>query len=542
MAKPRSMIVALLTLTVCVQDQDKLSVQLPPGASSTVHSMVDMIEKSSAKGDWSEAARLADRLPGFELSIYWDDSKVDKGRKAAFKSALESAVGKWSEAIEELTVTYAKNALLKFNFVDTLPPNLDSPGPAAAVLLPSPAEDDPVLEVVLALNRGTDKVSTEELDVFNEVMYAIGSWFGLSRQPKPGSAMYRAEAPTFLPNRVVMSDFRLAKRISEVSGQIRENVSAKKLIKIVSPKIFIDPKTLRPTPVGQGEEMPVSLQITNRGTALLEFSILPDCSCFMIGPHSRSIEPGGTVIVPMYINTVNFVGKLNKALFVYSNDPDMPVRRIPMETTVRPAYRFVSLNEGSAVIIDENGGKYETILVLDADIVVTSVSVAGISAFATYEKWEGELDFPEIGEGKMMRKGIKISTLIAPDIATGRATMQIQVVTRSELFKTIYHSVVVQRGIVPVPMSIYFGEIEQGTDRAHTILSRPDKPFKVLSVESDTTFIHASVEPFKGSTNYKIVAQYDGTGPYGRFFAKITVKTDDPKQPVIVIPVEGIIS
>ena len=78
--------------------------------------------------------------------------------------------------------------------------------------------------------------------------------------------------------------------------------------------------------------------------------------------------------------------------------------------------------------------------------------------------------------------------------------------------------------------------------RAHTILSRPDKPFKVLSVESDVTFIKASLEPFKGSTNYKIVAQYDGTAPRGRFLAKITVKTDDPKQPVIEIPVEGIVS
>ena len=532
------MFATLFALVLGLQEPDT-SVALPAGAAKSVFTNAQLIANATSEGDWDEASRLAARLPDLELSIDWDSSKLGKEQKLAFKEAMEKAVAQWTESLLGFKASFKNGAELKLSFVDTLPPNLDSPGPAAGVFLASPDKGDPVNEAVLALYRGVNKVSTEKTDVFNEVLYAIGDALGLERRPKPGSVMFRTEDPNFLANRITMSDVRLVNNVIEVSDQIRKLVSEKKPVKLVSAKIYIEPMKLEPTPVNQGDEMSVSLQITNRGSSVLEYRVVPDCSCFILGPHTREVAPGRSVIVPMYINTIDFTGQLHKALYVYSNDPEQSVRRIPMNTIVRPLFRFVSDYEGTTLIIDERGGTYEVVMVMEEDVEISRVSVEGLSAYVSYEPWEGELDNPEIGEGKKKRKGIKISALIAPDIPTGRVNMGIRVDTRHEVFKTLYHNLLVQRGIVPVPMSIYFGEIEQTTVRAHTIISRPNKPFKVLNVETDAKFLDVSVEPFSGDTGYKIVAIYNGKALPGRFFAKIKVKTDDPKQPVVEIPVEG---
>jgi hypothetical protein len=193
--------------------------------------------------------------------------------------------------------------------------------------------------------------------------------------------------------------------------------------------------------------------------------------------------------------------------------------------------------------VDENGGKFETILVLDEsqDFKIKKASVTGVNAVVSVddELWQGVLDYPEIGEGPKMRKGYRISALIGPNVPPGRLSMQIQLDTDDEVFKTVYHHVYVQAGIVSVPLSIYFGQIPNQPARASVVLTRPGRPYKILKVESDLDFVKATVEPYRPDTEYKIVATFTGGAPLGRFSAQIKVHTDDPKQPVIIVPVEG---
>jgi hypothetical protein len=356
--------------------------------------------------------------------------------------------------------------------------------------------------------------------------------------------MFRTEETYNIDNVLSMGDSRLALKNIAISDQVRKDVAAKKNPGIAAPQIVVDPIKFAPAPVGQAEEMAISLQVSNQGKGTLDYRLVPDCGCFLIGAYRQQLAPGETTVVPIAINTLEFTGKLNKALFVYSNDPFFPIKRIPLETIVRPAYRFVNLSKESTLIVDKSGGKFETVLVLDDSqtFKIKRASVTGVSAAIEVddEMWEGVLDYPEIGEGPKKRKGYLIRTLVAPNLPPGRLSMQIELQTDdAKWFKTIYHNAYVQQGIVSVPLSIYFGQIPQQPARGSVVLTRPGRPYKVLKVESDTEFVTASVEPYRPDTEYKIVATFTGKAPLGRFFAKIKVYTDDPDQKIIEVPVEG---
>lgn len=530
-----------LLAALILQSKELPPIVLPPGSSEAFQSNVYAIQAAVDKGDWTEANRLASRLPTREVTLDWNETGLTADQKRTFASARDLGVEVWEKGIEGLKVTMAPKARLKIGFVPELPPNADSPGPAAAVYFDSPAQEDPVIEGVWALVRMADKRPLTAMDVRNETVYAIGAAMGLARQPRPSSVMFRSETSAFAQTQWTLTDSRLTKFILEISDRIRKEVAEKKDPKVGAPQIYLTPDKFEPAPVGQAGEMIFTLQITNQGKGTLDYRLVPDCGCFLIGGYQTVLEPGATAVVPIGINTLDFTGKLHKTLFVYSNDPEFPIKRIPLETVVRPAYRFVNANDDPVVYVDESGGTFETTLVIEdsQSFKVKSVAVTGVRAVVDSTPWSGKLDWPEIDEGSKDRKGIKIKVLIAPSIPAGRTPMQVQVETDSLIYKTLVTTINVQKGIAAVPLSFYFGQLEQAPSRATVVLSRPGKPFKVTKVESDTSFVKASFEPYRDGAEVKIVAEYLGSAPLGRFAGKVKVYTDDPKQPEILIPFEG---
>jgi hypothetical protein len=353
--------------------------------------------------------------------------------------------------------------------------------------------------------------------------------------------MFRQEEQYFGLSKWSLYERKLVDKLVALSDRVRKSVAEKKDPGFAAPEIYVTPNELTHQPVTQNSPMKLSIQVTNRGKAELNYTIVPDCSCFGIDSYDSTLEPGETTIVPIAINTLDFVGKLQKNIYVYSNDPEQPIRRIPFFATVRPAYRFVNVKPDSAIIVGEDGATFETILVVedDVDFKVSRVAVSGVMAAVTFDAWTGRLDNPELGEGPKDRNGYLIRALIGPNFPAGRATMQFTVETNHPVFKSVYHSINAQSGIVAVPMSIYFGSIGKEPARASVVITRPGQPYKIRKVVSDVPYIKPSVEPYRGETEYKIVATYDGKAPLGRFFAQIEVHTDDPKQPIVYVPIEG---
>lgn len=532
--------IAILAALV-LQAKEPEPITLPVGSSEAFQSLCQDVQAAVDAKDWAEAKRLAGRLPDRNITMVWDDSKLSENQKEAFAKARDEGIAEWKRGIPDLSVTFAKKGELKISFVEELPPNLDTVGPAGAVFFNSPADGEPFIEAVWALVRGPDKKPVREIEIVNEMQYAIGAVLGLARNPQPKSIMFRTEDYTPARIKYTLADGRLVDRIIEASDRIRKAVNSELDPKLGAPKIFIDPLKFVHDPVPQFGLMAFTVQVTNQGNSPLEFRLVPDCGCFVVGGYNGNLAPGQTTVVDIVINTAEFTGMLRKVLFVYSNDPQFPIRQIPLEATVRPAYRFVDITEGPVLYVDSNGAKFETILVIDDErkFDIKGISVAGVSAMVSKEPWTGELDWPEIGEGKKKRSGYKLTALVSSTAPVGRVPMQLQIDTNDQLLTVITKSISVQKGIVSVPLSLYFGQIPKSPAKAVVIVSSPGRPFKITKVESDTQFVKASFEHYRNGDEYKLTAEFTGDAPFGRFRGTITVHTDDPNQPTVKVPFEG---
>lgn len=532
---------SLVAFALLLPPQDG-SLVIPPLTAKWYQETVALVEDAVGQGDWTEAARLAERLPKPKVSVQWDTSQASTEIVHLVEQVQQTLIEKWDQTFgKEIDLKFSLGGDLKVSFTDSLPPNIDSRGPAGAVFVTSPDSGDPVVEAVIAWKRGTPPRSIEPTDLYNEVLFAIGTRLGRARTPQPGRMMFRTESEYRDINMPMKSEVKPIKELIALADAIRKAVAEKRDPGVRPAQIFVVPQKLTPVPVSQGEEMPVDVQITNQGTGVMKFAVVPDCGCFIVGPYDNTLLPNETTIVPVKINTMEFISKLDKTLYVYSNDPERPIIPIHLDTYVRPAYRFINQFSDPVFYVGKSGGIVEVALAIDPAVKfnVKAVEALGINASAEFEPWSGMVNDPLSGEPPTRMNGILIKALVSPNLVTGRGDIGFQVTTDSPLFKTLHYSVSVQKGIAAIPASFYFGTVGKSQVRASVVVSRPGRPFSIVKVESDTEFVTARIEPYQGEGNFRVVAVYSGQAVLGRFFGKVTVHTDDPSEPKIEIPFEG---
>jgi hypothetical protein len=104
--------------------------------------------------------------------------------------------------------------------------------------------------------------------------------------------------------------------------------------------------------------------------------------------------------------------------------------------------------------------------------------------------------------------------------------------------------VAVERGIVTVPPMVSYGivphEIKTPRQASVTIL-RNSSPFHVKSVAVTDPNLAATLETVRDGAEYRVTVTYAGGWDTGLRRQTLTVTTDDPKQPVIEIPVQAVV-
>ncbi len=521
---------------------------VPAGTNAAFQKAFQMVQSDlrpfdfRTMGSFADAARDAAALPTLDVTMTWDDRNVPPARREEFARARDAAVKAWQKEVPELKLTLGKEGRIQVAFENELPPNPDSPGPAGAVFMLSPSPNDPAVDAVISLTREATKHSVEAVDVQNEVAYAIGAYFGLERTENPGNIMWRREGSYFAGNRVAPEEARTVRATLASVAQLRQAIIKKSWLTPAQPSAFIQPAELTTEPVIQGTIAQMSFQVFNRGTAKLEIRVTPDCGCFRLD-YPKTIEPGASGLVKVYVDTSEFPGNIQKSLYFYSNDTDIPMRRIPVSFRVEPLYRFINPSGNDIVVAGKDGASAEIVLALNPKqpMLVESVDFDGVPAKVSFEPWSGDLADPSINEPLMRREGYRIKIDLPADIIPGRSTGTIVVKTNSKDFPILRRTLYVQKGIAVLPLSVYFGELSRRPERAWVLLSRPERDFKVLKVESDNPSITAHVEPLKGNWEYKLVVEYDGKADFGNLSGMLQVHTNDPDQPVIAVPVTGVV-
>lgn len=514
---------------------------LPPGANPDVHRAFNVVEAELSVGRFDAAKAKAALLPRYNITFSWDDKNIPPASRPEYINARNEAFKTLTSRVPGLTIKPDAKPAIKFTFGDSLATDPTSGLPRGIALFFSENPAEPRLEAVIGLNRGNPLERTNFDSIHNEVLFAIGSYLGMTTSPYLGTIMGRSDLQMQYRSNPEAGELGAFRVINEATLKIQSAIAKKEKLAPAKPKASFSPTVIERGPVIQGTPIQFSVQVNNHGNAPLSFRVVPDCGCvtaMMVAP----IQPGSSAAVPIRVDTTDINGELNKHLILISNDIDQPIQRFPINIKTTPRYRFLSTNP-SVLIVDEAGLDSDVFLVSPPErpIEISSVEVSGNPGSATFEPWKGNLADPELNEPSKPRSGYKIKLRLESPPVSGRSAAMLVVKTTDPKYPTIRYTVFAQKGIAVMPASVFFGDMGKAVREASFMVNRPNKPFKILKIESDSSFVDATATAINGETEYKVTCRYNGKAPLGDFRSTLTIHTDAPKQPKIRVGVMGIV-
>lgn len=512
---------------------------LPPGCDASLSNAVQLVEQSLEKSDFKEAQKRCAWLPKRQFAIKWSDENVSPTDRPLYAQARNQAIAAWVKAIPTLKISVAKSGEIGISFVDGFD---QAPGD----LIPRSAnhkvsiDNARTVTSLLALTRGPKAKQSSAIDIQNEVGYAIGSYLGLTKSPIYTQMMGRTDHPNTTLAKITPDEASWANDCLVASETLRSATATKKRIARSYPIADVKPIEPESTDTVQGDKPIYTLTVTNKGNSLLRYRLNSTCACMSM-KRTGSIEPGETSKVEIELDTTEFRGKLSKILYVYTNDGNAGTLELPIKSNITPQYRMLA-SHGSAYILPKQGLEFDVFLVLAKKTLIQPIraEVDGIKAKVEMTPWSGTLADPELDEGPLPRQGYRLRVSVPDQDILGRRPGTLTVTTDNFTFRLLQFNFSVQKGIVALPFSVYFGQAKPG-DEAYATLSRPGKPFRVTSIKVEENFIEARMAPDSSGDTQKLIVSVKYNAPKGYFRSIIKVMTDDPDQPEVLVGAGGTI-
>lgn len=505
-----------------------------PGANEAFHQAVFAVQKDLSNSKFDDAAKKVKLLPDLNLTMSWNDKGVPADRRTEFTQARDQAIREWTVQLDGLKIQLVKTgAEISVDFTDQLGPNADSTVPRGAAFTTSFVVPGPSVELTIAMKRGKKHLGTGGRDISNDVAQAIGAHFGLAPLPLVNGVMLRTEEPSNIFRRLNPVELSLSKGNLKVVEDLKALIKKRAIIQPSAARLSINPLKIEIPKVVQGEVPAFTFTITNQGNVPLYYAMLPDCGCFVM-PATPPIAPGDTVSQSIRIDTQDFMGLQEKNIYIYSNDPEMPIRRFPVTYFSDPRYRFLWDEKNPVLQVTENGRAVIAYLTYpeSSPFKVTGTRLSVGYGTSTWRLWEGERADPLFGEPAMKRKGFQINMLFSSNIGEGRRPVMLEVLTNDPQFPVMRLPFSLQKGIIVDPAVMYIADAKAGSSTSG-LVSRPGQPFKILRFETKSKAIAVKYEDIGKNDEYRIVVAYKGGLPAGDWNEDFDVITDDPNQPKV---------
>lgn len=520
---------------------------LPPLAAPEFQAQVGEVLKALEKSDFVTAKKLADTLlPKIEPTLLWDDRKVEKSTRTFFAAARDQAILSWRDAIPAIkpkvsaagTVGAPASPDLKISFEPILAPDPET-GAAAGIFL-LPGDNAPRVTAALGLQRGKPLETSQPVDIYNDVLMAMGRYYGIAPNVAPGGALTPSVVGAVNRHGLAAVERIAIRQNMLVLDFLHKAIANKTPVKYQRASAEVTPSSFQGDAI-QGDMLDLEVEISNRGDGPLSYRVEGDCGCMVATPPG-TVPAQSKLSVKVNLDTKEFTTITTRNLRVYTNDPAEPVRVIPVSLNVKPRYRFL-VPGGNARNLAETGNTVEVFLALPegGEFNVRGAKLSGIEGKVAFAPWEGTLPDPERGEAATKRKGFRFTLQIPSTLPSGRAMVGLNVVTDSLEFPTLSHAITVQKGAVATPEELYFGDLGKLKKSATILVTRPGAALKVLSATIDARSLKATVLPGRNENEVKVRVDYDGSAPSGDLSATITLKLDDPKQPQLLVPIVAVV-
>jgi len=310
-----------------------------------------------------------------------------------------------------------------------------------------------------------------------------------------------------------------------------------------APKVVIDEPVYEHGQVSQGEEVRHDFIIRNEGNADLEIvEVRPTCGC-TVADYDKTIPPGGSGKVHVVVDTTGFDGGIAKGLTVLTNDPQMPRLALTVKANIEPA---VFLRPGFARFIqpkDSKPGEVEQIVFTTTKDDLKILDVESPYPFLDAEVRPAKEE-EKVAEGKGNQYVVTL-TLDYQAAPIGPLADFVKLTTNhpKQEVVTIPVSGFIRPIVVLTPSTADFGEIQfDGTTDAGLLVKTYASSAMKVTLDPATSLpqgVAVEVDDIEPGRQYRVHVTLDDSLPKGPFAGVIRLKTDNPTEPSIEIPLTG---
>lgn len=314
-----------------------------------------------------------------------------------------------------------------------------------------------------------------------------------------------------------------------------------------APRLFVDKRSHDVGKILEGDVVNVSWKIENRGTADLIIDRTGSaCGCTVVKlrDEDKIIKPGGSLDLKVEFNSSSRHGDQNKEITVFSNDPLEPALKLTFQSHVEPLFTSDPTTVVNLRVIRRGETAPKPLEILPVagrgELTITKTDVNGGSSFEV----ESE-PFEKNG-----LKGAKVFFTISESAALGPVNGSVSVNLRvGELERSRIFSV---RGEVVGDLT-WLPKVVDATRQASlpgtmlapvTLSSTDERPFKILEAGGGP-LLTVTVEPGrspKPGIDYAVQVGVSESAPPGPFGTLLRIATDSLDQPVVEVPVFGIVA
>ena len=293
----------------------------------------------------------------------------------------------------------------------------------------------------------------------------------------------------------------------------------------------------------EGDKASHVFSFKNTGSAdLLIKKVKTSCGCTAAVLSSKEIKPGQTGEIKATFNTRRYHGKQSKTIYVSSNDPKHSTVQLKLQTTVKSVGTFKPRNIQFGEVT--RGEKISRIIELTPEIEPIKITELIVSpdVFTARILEDEKVNTDKKSEKNALRP-IRIEVSVSPEAPIGRHNGNLTVKTDhpriSSLSAHIYLRV--KGPITFSPRMLFFDENAQKARAIKKVRITKIKgdDLKIIEVTSTSPQFQAETVIIKEGKEFDVEIRMAPDVEPGRYQEEIVIRTNDPDQKEIKIPVRS---
>jgi hypothetical protein len=273
-------------------------------------------------------------------------------------------------------------------------------------------------------------------------------------------------------------------------------------------------------------------ELRNAGPSALAIDVKASCGCTTTD-FDRTIPAGGTGHVSATLDTQNLRGPVAKTIHVTTGDAGAPPLVLTMRATVMGLLHVTPTDKP---IVRRSVGDTRALELTVAAPDGTPFSIARVEDDPILRATVAPADRATTGAARRFR----VTLTPKADLAVGTYTPTVTLVTtvaKAERF-TLTPTIVVAGPLTVMPPQLH---VRSCVARPSVHITKAgSSPFTVLAAEVSDRDFSAEAAPTEGGHAWDVTLRYTGKPDrHGPLDATLTIATDEPTQPKVVVAVTG---